>query len=159
MSTDTNSPVYIHRDYSSVIVFLLDDSYHHCNVNGHQPHSVVMTNWERVALPPPRQWCLLTTLHRQNVSVLQRTLAYIPQENYSGHDRNDPQGERSNRELTDTIIGTDKMGVIDEEKGQTESWPIQLLAQTRWDWSMRRKVRRRVDSLTDTIIGTPSHSA
>ena len=95
-----------------------------CNGNGHQPHSVVMTNWVRVALPPPRQWCLLTTLHRQNVSVLQRTLAYIPQENYSGHDRNDPQGERSNRELTDTIIGTDKMGLIDEEKGQTEGRSI-----------------------------------
>ena len=58
------------------------------------------------------------------MSVLQRTLAYIPQENYSGHDRNDPRGERSNRELTDTIIGTDKMGLIDEEKGQTEGRSI-----------------------------------
>lgn len=123
-----------------------------CNENRNQPTSVVMTNWVRVALPLPRQWCLLTTLRRQNVSVLHRTLAYIAQENNSRHDRNDRRGERSNQELTD--------------------WPIQLFAQTGSEWQMikllaqteserqmRRKIRRRIDRLADTIIGTPSHSA
>jgi hypothetical protein len=37
----------------------------------------VTTNWVRVALPPPRPWCLLTTLHHQNVSIPYRTRAYI----------------------------------------------------------------------------------
>ncbi len=38
---------------------------------------IVTTNWVRVALPPPRQWYLFTTLHLQNVTSLYQRYAYI----------------------------------------------------------------------------------
>ena len=51
-------------------------------------------------------------------------LAYIAQEYNSGQDGNDQRGERPNKGFTDTIIGTDRTAVTDQEKGQTEARSI-----------------------------------